>query len=79
MWNAFTYYWIAARGYRLHPWDSPYLRWRLETYLGGEAESMDRARFLKLLWKYRHEMQSFADWSAERRRAQADSQSSSSS
>jgi hypothetical protein len=36
MWNALSYYWIAARGFRFHPWDSPYLRWRLETFLGAE-------------------------------------------
>lgn len=76
MWNALTYYWIAARGYRLRPWDSPYLRWRLETYLGGEAEGFDRSQFLKTLWKYRHEMQNFVDWAAERRRARAGGSSS---
>ena len=34
--------WIASRGYRLRPWDSPYLRWRIETYAGIPAESIDR-------------------------------------
>jgi hypothetical protein len=71
MWNALTYYWIAARGYRLRPWDSPYLRWRLETFLGKEAETVGAAQFLKILWKYRHEMQNFVDWAEERRRVQA--------
>jgi hypothetical protein len=71
MWNALTYYWIAARGYRLHPWDSPYLRWRLETFLGKEAETVGAAQFLKILWKYRREMQNFVDWAEERRRVQA--------
>lgn len=71
MWNALTYYWIAARGYRLHPWDSPYLRWRLETFLGKEAEGLTASQFLKIVWKYRHNMQNFVDWAAERRRVQA--------
>ena len=71
MWNLLTYYWIVARGYRLHPWDSPYLHWRLETFLGKEAESLSPAQFLKILWKYRHQMQNFVDWAAERRRMQA--------
>jgi hypothetical protein len=71
MWNLLTYYWIVARGYRLHPWDSPYLHWRLETFLGKEAENLSPARFLKILWKYRHQMQNFVDWAAERRRVQA--------
>lgn len=71
MWNLLSYYWIAARGYRVRPWASPYLRWRLETFLGGEAENPSPAQFLKILWKYRHEMQNFVDWAAERRRVQA--------
>ena len=71
MWNLLGYYWMAARGYRLQPWDSPYLRWRLETFLGKEAENLNAAQFLKVLWKYRHQMQNFVDWAAERRRVQA--------
>ena len=62
---------MAARGYRLHPWDSPYVRWRLETFLGKEAENLSAAQFMKVLWKYRHQMQSFVDWAAGRRRVQA--------
>jgi len=71
MWNALSFYWIAAAGYRLHPWDSPYLRWRFETFLGAEGENLSRSQFLKILWKYRHQMQNFVDWAAERRRVQA--------
>jgi len=73
MLNALRYYWIAARGYRLHPWHSPYLHWRLETFLGKEAESPNPSQFLKILWKYRHQMQNFVDWAAERRRVQGHS------
>ncbi len=29
--------WRATRGYRLRPWRSPYLRWRIETYWGTPA------------------------------------------
>ena len=61
---------MAARGYRLHPWDSPYMRWRLETFLGKEAENLGATQFMKVLWKYRHQMQNFVDWAAERRRVQ---------
>jgi hypothetical protein len=77
MWNALTYYWIAARGYRAHPWDSPYLRWRLETFLGKEAAGASASQFLKILWKYRHNMQNFVDWAAERRRIQSRARSNS--
>jgi hypothetical protein len=64
------YYWIVARGYRLRPWDSPYLRWRFETFLGPEAAGMNAAKFIHLTWKYRAQMQKFVDWAAERRRSQ---------
>jgi hypothetical protein len=77
MWNLLSYYWIAARGYRLHPWDSPYLHWRLETFLGKEAEGLSAVQFVKILWKYRHQMQNFVDWAAERRRVQARARSNS--
>jgi hypothetical protein len=77
MWNALTYYWIAARGYRLHPWDSPYLRWRLETFLGKESDGLSATQFLRVLWKYRHNMQNFVDWAAERRRVQSRARSNS--
>ncbi|HZS71770.1 MAG TPA: hypothetical protein VFA13_08030 [Candidatus Acidoferrum sp.] len=70
MWKTFRYYWIAARGYRLHPWDSPYLRWRFETFLGKEGCNLNASRFLSLSWKYRKQMQRFVDWAAERRRIQ---------
>jgi hypothetical protein len=71
MWNLLSYYWMAARGYRLHPWDSPYMRWRLETFLGKEAENLSAVQFMKILWKYRQQMQNFVDWAAERSRVQA--------
>jgi hypothetical protein len=71
MWNSLGYFWIAARGYRFHPWDSPYLRWRMETFLGNEAQNLTASKFMKILWKYRQNMQNFVDWAAERRRVQA--------
>jgi hypothetical protein len=70
MLNTFRYYWIAARGYRLSPWKSPYLRWRFETFLGSEAADLDARKFFQLAWKYRSQLENFADWAAERRRAQ---------
>jgi hypothetical protein len=48
------YYWIAAKGFRLHPWDSPYLQWRFETFLGPQASGMTAAKFFRLTWKYRN-------------------------
>jgi hypothetical protein len=70
MWNALRYYWMVAKGYRLNPWNSPYLRWRLETFLGSEAAGMDAGKFFHLAWKYRAQMERFIEWAAERRRVQ---------
>jgi len=68
MWKTLRYYWIAARGYRLHPWNSPYLQWRFETFLGNEAAHLDARKFLRLVWKYRDNLRRFSDWSSQRRR-----------
>ena len=70
MWNVLRYYWTVSRGYRLHPWNSPYLQWRFETYLGKEAANLTAQKFIRLSWQYRAQLQSFANWAAERRRAQ---------
>jgi hypothetical protein len=67
------YYWISAKGYRLHPWNSPYLRWRFETFLGREAEHLTAAKFVRLSWKYRGQMEDFIAWADERRRIQRQS------
>ena len=70
MLNALHYYWIIAKGYRLHPWDSPYIQWRLETYFGQEAADLDRAKFISLMWRERARMRRFLDWVGDRRREQ---------
>jgi hypothetical protein len=70
MFKTLHYYWIAARGFRLNPWKSPYLRWRFETFLGKEAENLTAKKFFRLSWKYRAQMQKFVDWASERRRVQ---------
>jgi len=71
MFKTVQYYWNAARGYRLRPWKSPYLRWRFETFLGKEAADLNASKFLHLAWKYREQMERFVDWAAERRRYQS--------
>ena len=70
MFAALRYYWTTARGYRLRPWASPYLRWRLETYFGKKAEVKSGAEFFALLWAERGRMAEFLDWVEERRAAQ---------
>lgn len=70
MLSALRYYWITAKGYRLRPWASPYLRWRMETFFGDDAANLDRDRLFKLLWRERTRLRRFLRWSDERRKAQ---------
>ena len=70
MWKTLRYYWMTARGYRLQPWNSPYLRWRFETYLGKEAANLTPKKFVQLTWKYRAQLNRFVDWSSDRRKVQ---------
>ena len=70
MLSALRYYWISAKGYRLRPWQSPYLRWRLETFFGKEAAELDAGKFFRLLWRERERMRRFLEWAEERRREQ---------
>jgi hypothetical protein len=54
--------WNASRGYRLRPWASPYLRWRLETYWGLHAEEITAQSFFRFCWMQRHELWRFLRW-----------------
>jgi hypothetical protein len=57
-----AYYWKVSRGYRPRPWKSPYLRWRMETFFGPEAEPASASRFLSLLWRERRLLREFLAW-----------------
>ncbi|MBV8866421.1 MAG: hypothetical protein JO210_13595 [Acidobacteriaceae bacterium] len=54
--------WIASRGYRLRPWQSPYLRWRIETYSGIPAESITPKMFLQFIWSERASLGQYLRW-----------------
>ena len=70
MLSALRYYWVAAKGYRLRPWKSPYIRWRMETFFGEQAAELDAGKFFRLLWQERERLERFLEWAEERRRAQ---------
>ena len=70
MLNALRYYWIIAKGYRLRPWASPYLQWRLETFFGKDAAELHAGKFLSLMWRERARMERFLEWVGNRRREQ---------
>ncbi len=58
----FLFLWLASRGYRLRPWASPYLRWRIETYSGMPAENLDRSSFMKFVWRERQSLYAYLKW-----------------
>ena len=68
MFEALRYYWITAKGYRLCPWRSPYIRWRMETFLGPQAEPPGGRHFFGLLWRERLRLREFLRWTREYRR-----------
>jgi hypothetical protein len=70
MLNALRYYWIISKGYRLRPWRSPYIRWRLETFFGPDAADLNARTFFSLLWRERARMERFLEWVDQRRGAQ---------
>ena len=51
-----------SRGYRLRPWRSPYLRWRIETYSGLHAETITFRQFWGFTWKTRRELFRYLRW-----------------
>ena len=57
--------WRLAKGYRLTPWRSPYLRWRIETYSGLHAESIQRKEFIGYCWTHRRELWRYLTWAAK--------------
>ena len=60
--------WRATRGYRLRPWRSPYLRWRIETYTGVKMTDIGFLEFFEFTWKERKELFRFLQWTAEMER-----------
>jgi hypothetical protein len=54
--------WRATRGYRLRPWQSPFLRWRMETYWGTPAEEIGFSDFWHFVWQHREDLERFVKW-----------------
>jgi hypothetical protein len=54
--------WEMTRGYRLRPWKSPYLRWRIETYSGLHADQIGFAEFWSFTWRERANLLRYLRW-----------------
>lgn len=59
---AVRFLWVATSGYRLRPWRSPYLRWRIETYSGMEAGQIGFREFWRFVWRERSRLLRFLVW-----------------
>jgi hypothetical protein len=66
--NIVRFVWNSARGHRLAPWRSPYLRWRIETYTGIKMQSIGFLEFFGFVWRERQELGRFLKWTAEMER-----------
>jgi hypothetical protein len=56
---------LALRGHWLRPWRSPYLRWRIETYSGIPAETVNARIFWKFMAAESGQLLRFLRWTAE--------------
>ena len=65
---AARFLWTSARGFRMCPWRSPYLRWRIETYTGIPAGEITCGIFFREVWKARREFWQVLKWGAEMQR-----------
>jgi hypothetical protein len=63
--GSLQFIWRATRGFRLHPWRSPYLRWRFETYTGQKADTVQLADFMRLFSKEWRQLLHFLRWTSE--------------
>jgi len=64
--------WRLSKGYRLRPWRSPYLRWRIETYSGLHADRFTAREFSEFAWTNRGELVRFLRWADRMESRQTD-------
>jgi len=57
--------WNATRGHRLRPWRSEYLKWRIETYSGKKAESLQAKDVINFIWDEKWSLLRFLRWTDE--------------
>ena len=57
-----SFLWTASQGYRLRPWRSPYLLWRIETYWGWHAQNITARDFWRFVWQQRRDLARFLCW-----------------
>ncbi len=65
--SAVWFWWRGCKGYRLRPWRSPYLRWRMETYSGKPAGTLRLQDFWVLAMAERGQIGNYLRWVGELR------------
>jgi hypothetical protein len=55
-----------SRGYRLRPWQSPYLRWRIETWSGLDAAAITPRMFFDFSWEHRSDLRRYLRWAGRK-------------
>jgi hypothetical protein len=65
MFAPLRFIWNATRGNRLTPWKSEYLKWRIETYSGKNAESLRARDVFGFVWQSRWELLDFLFWTGQ--------------
>jgi hypothetical protein len=56
-----------TKGYRTCPWQSPYLKWRIETWSGIDAANITPRIFLDFCWQHRADLMRYLRWAADNR------------
>ncbi len=60
-------WWTGSKGCRLRPWESPYLKWRMETYSGKPAGMLKFGDFWKMALSERKQLGNYLRWVGELR------------
>jgi len=55
-----------TKGYRLRPWQSPYLRWRIETWSGLDAAAITPKIFVNFSWEHRSDLFRYLRWAGKK-------------
>jgi hypothetical protein len=62
MFASLRFIWNATSGHRLRPWRSEYVKWRIETYSGLEADELRTRDVLAFVWREKGNLLRFLQW-----------------
>ena len=57
--------WNATSGHRLRPWRSDFLKWRIETYSGMNAEDLTGGDIARFAWREKGNLYRFLRWTGK--------------